>query len=76
MTKRVVENENRPLPLEGFVRLPQVLRVLGIGRTTFLDGVRAGRFPKPVPLGPRAVGWRVQDIRGLIEQLSKGDAYE
>lgn len=72
MAKHVVDYETRPLPLEGFVRLPQVLRVLGIGRTTFLDGVRAGRFPKPVPLGPRAVGWRVEAIRNLIEQLSKG----
>lgn len=62
----------RPLPQEGFVRLPQVLHVLGIGRTSFLSGVKEGRFPQPVSLGPRAIGWRVDEIRALIERLAQG----
>lgn len=64
----------KPLPLEGFVRLPQVLHVLGIGKTTFWEGIKTGRFPAPVKLGPRTAAWRVQDIRDLIERLSKGAA--
>ncbi len=65
--------ETLSLPLEGFARLPQVLHALGVGRTTFLEGVKAGRFPKPVPLGDRAVGWRVEKIRALIERLDQGE---
>lgn len=54
------------LPPEGFVRLPVVVRVLGIGKTTWWVGVKDGRFPKPVKLGPRTSAWRVEDIRALI----------
>ena len=42
----------RPLPSEGFARLPQVLDVLGLGKTCFLAGVKSGRFPAPLKLGP------------------------
>ena len=61
----------RPLPQEGFVRLPQVLHVLGIGKTTFWEGIKTGRFPAPVKLGPRTAVWRVEDIRNLISHISQ-----
>ena len=57
---------NNVLPPEGFVRLPVVIHVMGIGKTTWWCGVREGRFPKPVKLGPRTSAWRVEDIRALI----------
>ncbi|MFU2208960.1 helix-turn-helix transcriptional regulator [Solidesulfovibrio sp. C21] len=58
-----------PLPQEGFARLPQVLHVLGIGKTSFWEGVKAGRFPSPVSLGPRTRVWRVEDIRHFISSM-------
>ena len=62
-----MRNENIPvLPAEGFARLPVVLHVLGIGKTTWWCGIKAGRFPKPVKLGARTSAWRVEDIRALI----------
>ena len=54
------------LPSEGFVRLPVVVKVLGIGKTTWWVGIKEGRFPQPVKLGPRTTAWRVEDIRALI----------
>ena len=54
------------LPPEGLVRLPMVIGVLGIGKTTWWCGIKQGRFPKPVKLGPRTSAWRVEDIRALI----------
>ncbi|MDL2259515.1 AlpA family phage regulatory protein [Deltaproteobacteria bacterium OttesenSCG-928-K17] len=67
-----INRDLRPLPQEGFVRLPQVLHVLGIGKTTFWEGIKTGRFPAPVKLGPRTAAWRVDDIRNLISRLSEG----
>lgn len=58
------------LPQEGFVRLPQVLQVMGVGRTSWWNGVKAGRFPKPVKLGARTSAWRVEDIRALIASFA------
>lgn len=34
----------------------------GLARSTIYDWMRAGRFPRPVSLGSRAVRWREQDI--------------
>lgn len=60
------------LPAVGFVRLQQVLRVIPLGRTAWLEGVKKGRYPKPVRIGAKAVAWRVEDIRDLIAELGRG----
>jgi prophage regulatory protein len=60
------------LPDEGFVRLPTVLAVFPVARSTWLAGVKSGRYPKPIRLLPRVVAWKVQDIRDLIEQHARG----
>jgi len=49
-----------------FVRLPTILKLLPISRSTWLTGVKSGHFPKPVRLGKRITAWRVEDIRNLI----------
>lgn len=59
------------LPSEGSVRLPVVLRVLGIGKTMWWCGVREGKFPKPIKIGMRTARWNVKDIRALIEKYSE-----
>ncbi len=57
------------IPETGFLRLPQVLMVIPLGKTSWWEGVKSGRFPKPVKLSTRCVAWRVEDIRNLITQL-------
>jgi prophage regulatory protein len=55
----------------GYVRLTDILAPSGplpIGRSTWWQGVRDGRYPRPVKLGPRITAWRVADIQKLIEQ--------
>jgi len=54
------------LPEAGFVRLPTVLSVFPVSKSTWWNGVKSGRFPKPVKLGPRTTAWRAEDIRSLI----------
>jgi predicted DNA-binding transcriptional regulator AlpA len=58
------------LPATGFVRLPHILAPEGpipVSRSTWWAGVKDGRYPKPVKLGPRITAWRVDDIRALIQ---------
>lgn len=57
------------LPETGFLRLSSILAPAGpipVSRSTWWLGVKTGRFPKPVKLGPRITAWRVEDIRELI----------
>lgn len=58
------------LPEVGYVRLPGVLAVFPVSRSTWWAGVKDGRFPQPVKLGPRMTAWRVEDIRKLLEQAA------
>lgn len=58
------------LPDTGFVRLPQILAVIPISRSQWLKGVKDGKYPKPIKLGPRITAWLVNDIRDLINQMS------
>ncbi|MGZ8172618.1 helix-turn-helix transcriptional regulator [Methylobacter sp.] len=65
------------LPETGFLRLSQIIgnkktsipALIPIGRTSFLNGVKSGKYPKPVKLGERTTAWKVEDIRALIGQL-------
>lgn len=40
-----------------------------VSRSTWLRGVRAGIYPKPIRLSQRRVGWRRSDIEKLIAKL-------
>lgn len=60
------------LPTTGFIRLPKVLSVIPISKSSWWAGVKTGRFPQPVKLSPRCTAWKVDDIRALIENLENG----
>ena len=60
--------DHEQLPPTGFIRLSDVLRVIPVGRSTWWLGVKQGRYPAAVKLGPRITVWRVEDIRKLIEK--------
>ena len=59
------------MPTTGFVRLPQVLKLIPISKSAWWDGCKSGRFPKPIKLGPRTTAWKAEDIAGLIEQIGR-----
>ena len=65
----MANQSSNTLPETGFVRLPQILEFFPVGKSTWWAGVKSGRFPKGVKLGPRTTAWRCEDIRALIENL-------
>lgn len=48
---------------------PPVSPLIPVSRSTWLAGVKSGRFPKPVRISPRRVAWRKSDIDRLIADL-------
>lgn len=58
------------LPATGFVRLPQILNVIPVGRSSWWAGVKSGKFPQPVKLGENTTAWKAEDIHALIAKLS------
>lgn len=77
VAKPNASNRNRGLPAQylleagGLLRLPQVLAVFPVSRSTFWAGVRSGRYPQPVKLGARCTAWHSADIAALIESTRK-----
>jgi prophage regulatory protein len=62
---------NATIPDTGFVRLAQVLEVIPLGKSCWWQGVKSGRFPKPVKISARCVAWKAEDIHALIKQLGE-----
>lgn len=53
---------------------PPIPAILPISKSSWWAGVKSGRFPKPVKLGPRTTAWRVQDIKALMGEIDSGKA--
>ena len=72
------------LPETGYLRLTQIVgdpdacppipAIIPIGKSTWWDGIKKGRFPKPVKLGPRTTAWKVEDIRAWIEKANSKES--
>lgn len=45
-----------------FLRMPSVIQITGLGRSTIYRLIADQKFPRPVRLGPRAVAWRRIEI--------------
>lgn len=68
------------LPQTGLLRLSQIIgnpkaeppipAIIPVKKSCWWAGVKDGRFPKPVKLGPRITAWRVEDIIELIKTAS------
>ena len=68
------------LPQEGYLRLPQIIgnpkadppipAVIPVCASSWWAGVRTGKYPAPLKLGPRTTVWRVEDIRALLERTA------
>lgn len=51
------------------IRMPEVLRRIGVSRSDVYSKIRAGDFPRQIKLGPRAVGFLESDIEAYLETL-------
>lgn len=58
---------------QSLLRLRQVLKLVPVAPSSWWLGVRSGRFPKPLKLGPRTTVWRASDILELIDSLQHCD---
>lgn len=50
------------------LRLPEVIHRTGFKRSSIYQMIQEGRFPRPVKLGARAVGWDSSSIDSWIKQ--------
>ena len=57
------------LPDTGFLRLPEVLKLIPVCKTVWWEGIKTGKYPAGIKLSARCTAWRAEDIRALINEL-------
>lgn len=67
------------LPSSGYVRLNQIVgnpkanppipAIIPISKSSWWNGVKTGKYPKPYKLGERTTVWRVEDIRNFMDNM-------
>lgn len=64
----------------GLYRIKSIVRckgggspIIDVSAATWWAGVKSGRFPKPIHLGPRITCWRGSDLLALIEAAGTAD---
>lgn len=56
------------------LRLPQVLQLIPISKSSWWAGIKKGRYPAGTKIGPKTTVWRQSDIEALIASLSSETA--
>lgn len=62
--------------MQGILRLPAVMQKLGRAESTVYSDIKEGLLPKPVRIGPRAVGWPEAEIDAIISARIAGKTDE
>ena len=65
---------NVDFPKEGFTRAKQNAKFCGIGDSTWWHWVRIGKAPPGIKLSSRTTVWRAEDIRSLVDELTREGA--
>lgn len=52
---------------ERFMRLPEVLRLTALGRSTLYTKIAAGKFPGQRQLGENIVAWYASEVQAWIQ---------
>lgn len=70
---------NDILTSSGYVRLNQIVgnpnanppipAIIPISKSSWWNGVKTGKYPKPYKLGERTTVWRVEDIRNFMDSM-------
>ncbi len=61
--------QNVTIPQTGFVRLPQILAVFPVSRSSWWAGVKVGRYPASVKLSANCTAWKAEDIHALLASV-------
>jgi predicted DNA-binding transcriptional regulator AlpA len=52
------------------IKLPEVLSTVGMGRTAWYEGIKDGKYPKPIKRGRRDAVWLMSEIQKVISDAA------
>ena len=66
---RIDPTPAKPATADKLLRLPAVLDIVPVSPAGWWKGVKEGRYPAAIKLGPRTTCWRASEIDALIKSL-------
>lgn len=57
--------------MQKILKLPDVIAATALSRSSIYDFIRRGKFPAPVRLSERAVGWLASEVEGWLAQRAE-----
>lgn len=60
--------EQAAQPIFNIIRIERVVEKTGLSKSTICKEVARGKFPQPVPLSRRCVGWLTSEVDAWIKQ--------
>ena len=57
---------------ERLLKIEEVKRRVGLGKTMIYDLIRAGRFPHPYKISPFASRWSEREVVAWIDEVKDG----
>ena len=60
-----------PTSAQQILRLPNVVALVGLSRTTILRLISLGQFPQPIKLTERSLGWRLSEVEEYLATREK-----
>lgn len=51
------------LPDSSMLAIDEVLALVGISRSTWYAGIKSGRYPPSIPIGPASPRWSLGEVR-------------
>lgn len=59
-----------------FVRLPELLEQLAVGKTTLYARIKQGTFPPPVKFGERVSAWLEHEVNTVVNAYMRSATKE
>lgn len=69
---RLVAESGAAVRRDRFLRLPEVIRVAGLSRSTIYALMKKGEFPKGVQLSARSVAWSESQVLQWVQDRIAG----
>lgn len=63
------------MSIDRVLRRKEVEKVVGLSRSAIYAAMDKGRFPRPIQLGLRAVGWRESVISDWLDQRNESGGW-
>ena len=54
-----------------FIRMPEVIKMTGLGKSTIFAWINTNRFPAPIKMGRRVSVWKISTIHAWMEDNEK-----